>query len=355
MVARSRSTTFIVLLALLVACKSPGTGTQRLGEQAGLVPASVDQPATDQPSDAVPTLTLAPTVMDSGARTAPATATVVPTVKGSSGNSSPATNTPAPAAPSGGEQPVASSAGAPPKIIAFTVSPDPVNPGDTVTLSWQAVGDKAEIGECLISYDHVNQPCSPREYAPVPVTGTHTVAIPREARYSVEFNLVVKSGDGGKADYRTASAQVTCPTKWFFGAAPETDTSCPKDEVVSSQAAWQTFEHGFMMWVASTDLIYVFIDNGKYSGNPDQWESSMPEYDPSIVPPDGFYQPVRGFGLAWRDRKDVLGWAAAPESSFQVVFQCSVYRYHELNCYYQDPNGRIITAEDFFGFWKVVR
>jgi hypothetical protein len=52
--------------------------------------------------------------------------------------------------------------------------------------------------------------------------------------------------------------------------------------------------------------------------------------------------------------KDVLGWGTAPELSFKVVYQCSVYRYHDLNCYYQDPNGRIV-ATDWFGLWRIVK
>jgi hypothetical protein len=109
-----------------------------------------------------------------------------------------------------------------------------------------------------------------------------------------------------------------------------------------------------MMWKESTHDILVLFDDGHLGGGRDQWDSSMPESDPSIVPPNGLYQPVRGFGLIWQGLKDTLGWATGPEVSFQVVYQCSVYRWHESNCYYRDSKGRIIGT-DFLGGWRVVK
>ena len=38
----------------------------------------------------------------------------------------------------------------------------------------------------------------------------------------------------------------------------------------------------------------------------------MPEEDPDIIPPEGYYEPVRGFGKVWREERGVrehLGWA----------------------------------------------
>jgi hypothetical protein len=46
------------------------------------------------------------------------------------------------------------------------------------------------------------------------------------------------------------------------------------------------------------------------------------ESDPSIVPPEGYYQPVRGFGKLWREElRSALGWALAPERSYTAQYQ----------------------------------
>ena len=45
---------------------------------------------------------------------------------------------------------------------------------------------------------------------------------------------------------------------------------------------------------------------------------------PSIVPPWGYYQPVRGFGKAWRQEpgvRDRLGWATDTERGFSAAVQ----------------------------------
>lgn len=354
----------LVLLVLLAACRSPGTeaqSMQKLGNQPGDVASTTDPPATSQAPGVDETLGATPTVTGSGGHTVTATATATPTVKKSSVTSSPAARTPAPAAPTGGAaassgdgQPVASSGDASPQIIAFTISPERVNPGDVVTLSWEAAGSSAEMFECLTPDDgHLQHPCSPSESLTIPLAGTRAVTVPNEARYHVEFHLLVKGKDEGMpAAHDSKSAEVACPTTWFFGAPLEFDTSCPEEKVVTSQSAWQTFELGAMMWIASTNDIHTLLNNGGYSASPDAWDSSMPENDPNIVPPDGLYQPVRGFGLVWRNQRDTLGWATAPEFAFNVTYQCSVYRYHDHNCYYQDPYGRIIWR-GFFGGWKI--
>ena len=46
------------------------------------------------------------------------------------------------------------------------------------------------------------------------------------------------------------------------------------------------------------------------------------------MPPPGYYQPVRGFGLVWREQpnvRDRLGWALAPEAGFETAVQHTSY------------------------------
>ncbi|MBN1428654.1 MAG: hypothetical protein JXB07_09720 [Anaerolineae bacterium] len=383
----------LALIVSLVACRAPDAETQpvrEFGGQFGQIPAATVPPTPSQPATetSVPTSTaIQPTQSSASAGESDAQSTADIPAAGlavaEASEASPVTEPPASLAPTAipvssdtGGQPVSPSDSSP-RIISFTASPETANVGDTVTISWEAVGSSAKIGECLSADDgHTWHPCGPSEYMSVPLVGTRTVTIPGDARYHADFLLSVKGGDGSEAyayASKSISVEVICPTTWFFVGdldplAP--NDLCPEDEVMTSQAAYQSFENGFMMWIAFQNRIYAFwesapgsLSRGTSTGGKDQWVSSMPETDPSIVPPAGLYQPKRGFGLAWRNWttqygedaiRDTLGWATAPEFSFEVVYQCSVYRWHQQYCNYQDPYGRIITHDQWWGGWSMV-
>lgn len=108
----------------------------------------------------------------------------------------------------------------------------------------------------------------------------------------------------------------------------------PTPERYSLTVAEQLFEGGRMMWLQPLREIWVLTDD---PDDPDQgtWEcfidsfiDGMPENNPALDPPDGTIpqtdfvgaiasQPVRGFGIVWRENPDVregLGWAIVPET-----------------------------------------
>ena len=96
------------------------------------------------------------------------------------------------------------------------------------------------------------------------------------------------------------------------------------------QVAEQLFENGRMFWLQPTGQFWVLVvtseGHGTWSVYEDTFEEGEPESDPSIVPPEGFFQPVRGFGKLWREVqqvRDQLGWAVTPEFGF-----VSRYEYH---------------------------
>lgn len=72
------------------------------------------------------------------------------------------------------------------------------------------------------------------------------------------------------------------------------------------------------------NLIFVLYDDGQWEWYDDTWTSDQPESDPTIVPPDGMVQPVRGFGKVWHENPEVmerLGWGLAPEQGHQTDWQ----------------------------------
>jgi hypothetical protein len=116
-------------------------------------------------------------------------------------------------------------------------------------------------------------------------------------------------------------------------------TIFPTATTAEIQVAEQVFEGGRMLWVQPTDQIWVLVvtetGHGTWTVYNDTFEEGDPEFDPNIVPPQGLYQPTRGFGKLWRENVEVreaLGWASTPEFGY-----VSPYEYH--------PGGEVVDDE----------
>jgi hypothetical protein len=97
----------------------------------------------------------------------------------------------------------------------------------------------------------------------------------------------------------------------------------PTPTLSQIQVAEQVFEHGRMMWIQPREQIWVMLDDGtgkgKWSTFGDAFADGESEFDPSLVPPEGMFQPERGFGKLWRENpelKDGLGWGLTPEFGY---------------------------------------
>ena len=117
------------------------------------------------------------------------------------------------------------------------------------------------------------------------------------------------------------AAQTECDVEYFFDPAPG---SCPAGLPIISAAAEQPFEGGVLIWLEEIDSVLVFYDHGRWLRFDDTWSEDQPQSDPSLVPPTGRFQPIRGFGKIWREQPDVreaLGWAMGVELGFESTFQ----------------------------------
>ena len=86
--------------------------------------------------------------------------------------------------------------------------------------------------------------------------------------------------------------QLPCAKEWFiydfYGRG------CP----LESAAFVQRFEHGMMLWLEASDIVYASTWEGDPSSSfPDTFEhGSDPIDDPALEPPEGLYQPQYGIG-----------------------------------------------------------
>jgi len=145
-----------------------------------------------------------------------------------------------------------------------------------------------------------------------------------------------------------ASLQVTfvCQEAWFFANSSE---YCPTMPPTYTKMVVQHFERGLMIWSEWNDQILVFhgTNSGTLEVMTNTWESGMPASDPAIVPPPGYYQPVRGFGKLWRENPAVrerLGWATEAEVTISQAA--------EQNAFFGDPNGTVYLKVES-NAWRV--
>jgi hypothetical protein len=219
--------------------------------------------------------------------------------------------TPTPSATPTGEP------GVGPTINYFRADVEEADPGDTITLEWETE-DAASV-----TLYHLMPTGQFGSYWRVELSGSFTYEIDAGERNSTGFVLFARD-DEDHITQQTLFVSLRCPDTWFFTPAPD---SCPAGPAIVSTGAEEHFEGGTMIWVEGQDLIYVLFDDGQspqWSAYGDEWDAGEPEDDPGLTPPAGLYQPIRGFGLVWREKsgvRDRLGWAVDDEVGFITAVQ----------------------------------
>jgi hypothetical protein len=206
-------------------------------------------------------------------------------------------------------------------IVSFTVVVGDIEEGKKLTFSWQTTGATRAT---LISGTSQRFP----QRWEVGPSGTYEVGPETTGYRNPPMTLIAYDGLGNEVS-ETIRVEWPCQYEYFFDPAPE---ACPLYEPSATWAAEQPFENGRMVWLeevrgetfVTQRQILVFYNDGKYEQYQDTWMEGQPESDPSIVPPSGLYQPIRGFGKVWREStgvRDRLGWATVPEQGFDTFWQ----------------------------------
>lgn len=198
----------------------------------------------------------------------------------------------------------------------FTTISQEIVPGDNVTLAWRVLG-ATDITIFRIGDDGQNE----RQWA-VQREGQITVSTNPARTDAAEFVMVAQSGN--QLVEERLLVEINCSQGWFFDPAP---AACANQAAEPSLQVEQTFEGGRMIWIASNQQIYIFFadeQQPRWLQVADTFENGQPERDDSLNPPEGRFQPVRGFGLVWRTNnniRDRLGWALEPESAYEGMVQ----------------------------------
>ncbi len=231
------------------------------------------------------------------------------------------TPTPAPQPTAGASSPV--------QIAAFTVSPNPVARGGTVTIVWNVsgavtrvrVGRLSEYGATFQEAVVDNQQAG----------GSITYTLPADYVNSATFQLSAFNA-AGQETIQTAQVAVSCP----FINRLQTG-SCPVTQASDVNTAFQPFERGMMFWRGDTQTIYVLYNDGSWQTFEDTWSEG--ETTGGGNAPAGLIKPERGFGKVWFQLggQGPLGWATAAETSYRARWET----YQVVN------SGQVTTAPTF--------
>jgi hypothetical protein len=233
------------------------------------------------------------------------------------------------------------------RIASFAASPDPIERGGRVTLSWDAPG-AASVGITRLS--EAGDVMLASEGRDLPASGSITVQVPDTYLESVSYYLGARDANGVlHKGYVTVG--VTCP--YDATIAPR----CPLTQS-TVWAAYQPFERGQMAWRGDTREIYVLYDDGRYETYEDTWQEGDPIELPG-TPPAGLYAPVRGFGKLYAGRPDLrerLGWATTLEGGYTMTVETvpgGSGRYPGIGVYFTLPDGRAIELYPFSSTWQL--
>lgn len=197
-------------------------------------------------------------------------------------------------------------------VVSFTATPETVNPGSAVTLSWEVQGTGGVTIEQAVpnvaAVSTVVNAQSPK--------GSAEVYLPDYAAYSVTFTL--KTPDGASA--AQTEVQVHCPYTFFFGEAD----GCPTGPGFEVGASYQLFENGYMIWRSDTNEIYVHYTDGTAAYFVEQDYAGLSDAAVEDMPPLDREAPSSGFGKVWANAPGVrqkLGWAVDSETGYTAQVQ----------------------------------
>jgi hypothetical protein len=198
----------------------------------------------------------------------------------------------------------------------------------------------------VLALSGCNEPAGEATIAPRPAT-----PIPQPPAGAATATVAAPSSTPAPVLQPSATTEVTpsptpCAYDYFFTPAPPL---CPREAAMESAAAEQPFTGGVMIWLESAGAIYVFFPDGQWQRFADTWTEAEAESDPTLTPPAGLYQPIRGFGKVWREHAGVrerLGWATSVELGYTSAVQRPVSETGEEILFLRTYNGQVFYLNE---------
>lgn len=231
-----------------------------------------------------------------------------------------------------------------PTVLNFSATPDSIERGGTVTLTWQVTGVTSvtitRMSEDGVAYIDVvgGGPLAPQ--------GTISYQVPDYYVGQVPFTLTTDTGI-----WQALTVNIRC------AIADPLTAECPISQT-TVDAAYQPFENGLMLWRADSDTIYVlYTPTRRFETYPDTWVEGQanPVTD---APPAGYSKPERGFGWVWGSNPAVragLGWALAQETAYRMTVEQHSGAWNEPpRLMFTLPDGTVLVGVPY-QYWNEVQ
>jgi hypothetical protein len=194
-------------------------------------------------------------------------------------------------------------------IQRFTVSPQSIVEGGTITVNWETSG--ADLVQIVMRDTVQSVDTSIDLFDGLPLSGSVEWTIPETIAGELEVKIwLVKivQFSNGRTGY-----------DWLTSLSRQVDVYQDASFRLETYAAYQAYEHGFMIWREDTGDVRVFFNGGawqlfpehNYAGNSDNlWP--IPENCVSVV---------NAFGKLWGaygDLRDGIGCATASEQGYTL-------------------------------------
>jgi hypothetical protein len=235
------------------------------------------------------------------------------------------------------------------KIVSFTASPDPIERGGTVTLTWD-VRNPSHVSITRLSpadiflLENVEAPN-------IAASGSMALSVPEEYVTAVTYYLGASDANGVILGTYATVGIICLYDEYIASECPLTHGYVP--------AAYEPFEGGHMVWRGDTGQIYVLYDDGRdryYETYQDTWNEGEP-IEIEEAPPQGLLAPVRGFGKLWASQagvRDMLGWATAGEIGYTMLIETvRVGRHGLTDIYFRLPDERVAHLYEFPANWEI--
>ncbi len=333
-----RQIALLIMLLMLAAC-----GADAEPEVALLPTSEVTATVLTRTPTLMPTIIIPPTI------TLAPTSTPVPISAGGPTPTSPLhpTFTPAPATETATRLPTQIGL----EIEYFITNTSDPATSETLTLFWRVKGaDSARIFRLNAEDRRV-------QVWDVPAEGRLTISTRTEDTPADVARFLIQAEVNDSVAEEILEIPLGCPFVWFFLPAPE---GCPASAPTPTFQVEQRFEGGIMVWLEARDEILVMFNDGEipaWMSVPDDFEAGLPERDDSLSPPPDRLQPVRGFGLVWREEPDVrdrLGWATEPEIGYDGIIQVASGGTENEVTYLRLRDGGILTLEAGGENWAIL-
>jgi hypothetical protein len=243
------------------------------------------------------------------------------------------------------------------RVVSFTVTPNPAERGSSVTVTWNVAG-ASRVTLWRMRYE--SKMCYWYRLRPPettgPATGKWTIAVPHDAtwqrtatvnqpHWDLKFELEATDGSGNSVVVTSEEIRFICHPLFFD--LNVTWTTCAHAPQIT-EAIFQPFEHGYMIWRADTGQVYALLQHPEH---PNLWRVHLPT-GPAVdigVPPTGLYAPGEHFREIWKQLDEfwqsVLGWATARERAYDLTLQLSLMGGHPIaghdDLYVSWPDGRV--------------